>query len=318
MGLAAAGRILYHGHRVTAAGAAHPATPGGTRVEGRRVRVFERNGPAALSDLKSGEWATIFTMLENKQARFLEDWGDAISREYKWPRDPLHTWSRVWEYPYIYYTLARWHDRTYTGEKMLHVVDLGSGVTFFPFTMAELGFHVTCVDVDPVVERDLSRVIREIPPGPGRVDFRSSNGTDLPFEDGEIDAVYSVSVVEHVAHCEPFVSEIARTLRPDGLFALTFDLDLRGDQELGPGEYRRLREAIDMHFEPLYEERTVHVTDILRSDKGPYPALGVRGLTVPWFLIKQRIIKPLLGRRPCAHRLPYLLAVVGLVLKRRP
>ncbi len=56
---------------------------------------FKRSGIAALSDLQNKEWEELFYFLEKKQAEFLEKEGEFRSAEYKWPRDPLHTWSRV-------------------------------------------------------------------------------------------------------------------------------------------------------------------------------------------------------------------------------
>ena len=48
-----------------------------------------------------------FALLEKEQADFLAMESAFRSREYKWPRDPLHTWSRVWEYPYTYHHLQQ-------------------------------------------------------------------------------------------------------------------------------------------------------------------------------------------------------------------
>lgn len=277
---------------------------------------FRRCGLAALSDLQSPEHKDIFSQLEIEQQVFLDNEQEFRSGQYKWPRDPLHTWSRVWEYPYVYHNIRAWR-KNLAKDCMPHVVDVGSGVTFFPFSVAKLGYQVTCVDIDPVVEKDLSLAMEHVEHSPGKIAFRLCNGTGLPFSDSEVDVVYCISVLEHIAHFEGTVSEIARILRPGGLFVLTFDLDLRGDQEIGVERYYQLRTALDATFEPLYSEKTVHLTDILRSDKGTYPSLGVRGWKLPWFLLKQWAIKPLLARKPSSARPPFLLTVMGLVLKKK-
>jgi FkbM family methyltransferase len=44
------------------------------------------------------------------------------------------------------------------------------------------------------------------------------DGTNLPFGDATVDCVYSHQVFEHVRHPEPLLREIARVLRPRGLF----------------------------------------------------------------------------------------------------
>lgn len=61
--------------------------------------VFDRSGLATLSDLQTLEWHDLFGLLEREQALFLEKEGQFQSPEYPWPKDPLHTWSRVREYP---------------------------------------------------------------------------------------------------------------------------------------------------------------------------------------------------------------------------
>jgi len=279
------------------------------------AHVFERSGLAALSDLGSQEWKTIYSLLEKEQSEFLVRENHFRSHGYKWPRDPLHTWSRVWEYPYAYYHLKKWCTDS-NSERALHVVDLGSGVTFFPFSVARMGYHVTCVDIDPIVEKDLLLAIENVDHSPGKIDFRLYNGADLPFSDRELDVVYCISVLEHIQQFEQTVLEIARILRPGGLLALTFDLDLRGDQEIGVERYYRLRMALERSFEPVFPERTAHPADIVRSDRGPYASLGVHGWKVPWFLFKQWAIKPLLLRKP-RSRLPFLLTVMGLALKNK-
>jgi SAM-dependent methyltransferase len=44
------------------------------------------------------------------------------------------------------------------------------------------------------------------------------DGVNLPFADAAVDCVYSHQVFEHVRHPEPLLREVARILRPDGLF----------------------------------------------------------------------------------------------------
>jgi hypothetical protein len=64
-----------------------------------RTHPFDRSGLAALSDLQTEEWRELFTSLEDQQREFLAKEEAFRSADYPWPRDPLHTWSRVWEYP---------------------------------------------------------------------------------------------------------------------------------------------------------------------------------------------------------------------------
>ncbi len=113
------------------------------------LSVFQRCGLAALSDLASPEHRDSFANLEIEQAAFLDMEAEFRSKEYKWPRDPLHDWARVWEYPYVYYHLAAWMKTLPQDYKPL-VADVGSGDTFFPFSIAKLGYQVICTDIDPI------------------------------------------------------------------------------------------------------------------------------------------------------------------------
>jgi SAM-dependent methyltransferase len=50
-------------------------------------------------------------------------------------------------------------------------------------------------------------------------DFRTFDGARLPAEDGSYGAVFCKQVLEHVSTPGPLIAEVARVLRPQGLFA---------------------------------------------------------------------------------------------------
>ena len=99
---------------------------------------FKRSGLAVASDLQTPEWRELFALIESAQASFLEKETLFCSQEYKWPRDPLHCWSRGWEYACVYYHLWQWVG-TIGKARQSRNIDVGSGVTFFPFAVAGLG-----------------------------------------------------------------------------------------------------------------------------------------------------------------------------------
>src|SRR5262245_56761239 len=117
---------------------------------------FDWSGIAALADLGTSAWRGLFGALEEQQRRFLAHEHEFRSRGYRWPRDPLHQWSRCWEYPFAYHHLQAFRARLPADAQPL-ALDVGSGVTFFPFAAAELGYRVLCTDIDPVCETDLAR-----------------------------------------------------------------------------------------------------------------------------------------------------------------
>jgi SAM-dependent methyltransferase len=47
------------------------------------------------------------------------------------------------------------------------------------------------------------------------------DAADLAFPDGHFDVVSMLAVIEHIAEPEPVMAEVARVLRPQGLFVLT-------------------------------------------------------------------------------------------------
>lgn len=60
----------------------------------------------------------------------------------------------------------------------------------------------------------------EVGERPARADaeFRSFNGIDLPVADASVDLVFSQQVFEHVERPEPLLADIARVMRPGGMF----------------------------------------------------------------------------------------------------
>lgn len=235
--------------------------------------VFDFSGLAALSDLKTPEWGELFSLLEKEQASFLIHEREFRSPEYRWPRDPLHNWSRCWEYPYAYHHLRKWRMKTPESE-CPHIVDVGSGVTFFPFAVARMGGMVSCTDIDPVCGKDMTRAVQKVPQAPGCVEFRLTNGSTLPFFDGEADSVFCISVIEHIPNFDVTLREIYRILKPGGLFLITLDIDLRGDSEIGPLKYRRLKSMLKELFDTKEHETTTHPADLLTSRNGLYSILG--------------------------------------------
>jgi len=281
--------------------------------------IFNRSGLGALSDLNTPEYQSIFAQLEKEQEAFLDKETEFRSAEYKWPHDPLHQWSRAWEYPYIYYHLSS-NLGVLPQYSRPVIADVGSGVTFFPFSLAKLGHQVVCTDIDPICEKDLSRAIKSVLHSPGRVEFRLLDNTKLPFEDCECDAVYCISVLEHIPDFENTVTEMARILKPGGLCLITCDINLMSadDRQLTFQQYMRLMAVIDASFVRGYPDRTIHPVDVLTTINSPYPLgrhLGV--VKTGYQLLKQKILKPLMGRNPgmVNNAQPYL-GVLGLILEK--
>jgi 2-polyprenyl-3-methyl-5-hydroxy-6-metoxy-1,4-benzoquinol methylase len=278
----------------------------------RPTHPLDRSGFGTVTDLQTDEWRQLYEKLERDQAEFLALEARFRSNGYQWPRDPLHTWSRVWEYPYVYHHLSqrlRPHN-AFTPR----VADIGSGVTFFPFSLARLGYRVACADIDPVAAHDMERAIAAVPHAPGTIEFRQCTEKQLPFENESLDAVYSISVLEHVADPAGAIDEIVRILVPRGLLILTIDIDLRGDMAIGPKDYASLKGVLEKRFRYVARVRTTHPADLLNNINGLFRTQTKTGFGLHWYEFKQSV-KPFLGR-PRSSLLPYYLAVEGFALEK--
>jgi len=138
----------------------------------------------------------------------------------KWVKDPFLQWSRRWEYVYVAQHLLRWAN---TQATPLKVIDAGSGFTFFPFYLlqANPGFDIDCYDTDPIAGQALQEASDIVGLSPG---FRIEDLEGLQQADNSVDAVYSVSVIEHTSNPAKVIDEINRILRPGGIFVCTFDI----------------------------------------------------------------------------------------------
>ena len=274
---------------------------------------FLRSGVAALSDFRTSVWRETFRALEDAQSEFLSKQHLFRSPDYKWPLDALHNWSRCWEYPYAYDHLLRWSENLSTDANCT-VADIGSGVTFFPFSVARLGFNVICTDIDPICGTDLVRAKDHVTAEPGSVSFRRTDGTQLPFANGECGGVYCISVLEHIPEFASTVREIARILQPGGLFLLTVDLDLQGNHDIGVDRYPQLIACLRADFELVFPKVTIDPTNMLLTTSGPCAMYHPSTWDTTKYLIKQKI-KKMLGRRT-SLRFNYHLAVEGFVLRK--
>ena len=277
---------------------------------------FNRNGLARLQDLLTSEWQIYFQDLELLQADFLA--GSPHPPTYVWPKNPLHTWSRVWEYPYVLDNVRRWrraHARQHPGNPV--ALDFGSGVTFFPFALAREGFNVICVDQESLCAEGISRARRQFTDYPGEVTFLQSSTTTLPLESASVDLVYSISVLEHLPDPSAFIDEFARILRPAGALILTFDIAMDAGASLGltPTQHADLLSRLGQHFEFTGPNDFVHPSAMLTTSTGPYPSNSIeRGLRAVWKATKEEVLKPLMRRPPATY---FHLTCEGLVASRR-
>ncbi|MFC4585646.1 class I SAM-dependent methyltransferase [Sphaerisporangium corydalis] len=102
------------------------------------------------------------------------------------------------------------------GVSPLKVVDLGAGTGLLTRLLAEAGHEVTAVEPDPLMREKLAERL------PGRVVVAGS-AEEIPLAAGEADAVVAGQAY-HWFDPEPAHAEIARVLRPGGVFAPLWNL----------------------------------------------------------------------------------------------
>jgi ubiquinone/menaquinone biosynthesis C-methylase UbiE len=228
---------------------------------------FDTTGFASLDDIESDRWKAIFPHLEKVQQEFTRLQFHGVN--YRWPREPLYNFIRVWEYPFVYQQFAALSSTPAKGAKT--VADLGSGATFFPFAVARLGFDVRAIDTDEAAEQALQRAIGTMPAQPGTIRFLRSDIAALPLDDGSLDHAYCISVLEHLPEPWEAIREVRRVLKPGGLFVLTFDVSERSNHDLQPAAYSRLLETLQDGFVEINPRRIVHPSRVLNTYNSIYP-----------------------------------------------
>lgn len=86
------------------------------------------------------------------------------------------------------------------------VLEVGAGAGWQSRELSRLGFEVEAVDI-PASNFAQSRIWK----------VRDFDGTNLPFEDGSFDIVFTSNVLEHVEDLPALLADMARVLRTGGM-----------------------------------------------------------------------------------------------------
>ncbi|APX11505.1 bifunctional 2-polyprenyl-6-hydroxyphenol methylase/3-demethylubiquinol 3-O-methyltransferase UbiG [Tateyamaria omphalii] len=108
----------------------------------------------------------------------------------------------------------KWFDRhiDWVGKDVL---DLGCAGGFMAEALAERGAQVT--GIDPAEQAIEAARVHAKATGKN-IHYEIGVGEDLPYPDASFDAVACVDVLEHVADLSQVLAEVARVLRPSGMF----------------------------------------------------------------------------------------------------
>ena len=176
---------------------------------------------------------------------------DAAMSQYGklWAKDTFRLWSRRWEYPFVAQRLIEFAG-TQPMNTPIHVLDAGSGVTYFPYFLRNEipRSEITCFDSNNTYHPMFAAVNATM--GETKVKFAEGWLQKLPFENDSFDAVCCISVLEHTGNYEEILDEFARVLRPGGLLVITFDLSLDGRFELPKEVAASLLSSVAEKFQP--------------------------------------------------------------------
>jgi ubiquinone/menaquinone biosynthesis C-methylase UbiE len=238
----------------------------------------------------------LFKSMEDFSGSFLRSQSEYL-RGYqgKWVADPLHQWSRQWEYPFVFSRISEYERNA---EPRFHILDAGSGITFFPFFLASRFSNsaISCCDYDQSLGDVYSRLNRRLS---GRVQFVPGDLRRLPFRNNTFDIVFCVSVLEHTDAYQTIVAEFRRVLKETGMLIVTFDISVNGEADIPPEKAEQLLEILYQHFPHSKKvayanlKEKVHERDIVttRFIRQINPRL------LPWKYPLLTAIKPLIKLR---------------------
>lgn len=179
----------------------------------------------------------------------------------KWVTDPLHQWSRQWEYPFVYQEILKLRKRR---KGTLKILDAGSGITFFPYLASKTipGTKIECIDSDS----DLIETFKRVNKKTGRnIKFVKSDIHKLPYKDDDVDAIYCISVLEHTKDYEQIIREFRRVIKPGGIFIVTFDISIDGNSDIPPSKAKQLLRTLNRYF-PNSEKNWVELISRYKSE----------------------------------------------------
>ena len=204
----------------------------------------------------------LFQTMEAFSDRFiLTRRGRPASYKYRWGADPLHHWSRQWEYPFVYEKIRSFASKN----PDLSILDAGSGFTFFPFYLASQfeGAKIYCCDNNRTLVKAFHQRNRI---NCSDVHFSMADLKSLNYESEQFDMIYCISVLEHTDGYDRVVREFHRILKPGGQLVVTFDISLDGARDIPVAEAITLVESFTKYFR-VSDERAADInTQIAQPD----------------------------------------------------
>jgi SAM-dependent methyltransferase len=203
-------------------------------------------------------------------------------------RSPRQALWRLW----MPLDIDRVHELPWAGRQMVaaepaRILDISSPKLLACWLAEHTSAEVVATDVWVDEIRSWSDLIARADPRArrfGRLSLEVADATALPYDDASFDAVFSVSVIEHL----PFetdsamMREIARVLRPGGIVALTFPYREQYAEEFVSHDlYGQRYTGTPLFFYRHYDEQAVDRRllgdlDLDIVERGVWTKAGVR------------------------------------------
>lgn len=124
----------------------------------------------------------------------------------------LKSMVNPWRVPYFKKALLEQYGQDLSQVRLL---DIGCGGGVLTEELARLGCRVAGIDLSP---RSIAVAQAHAEQSGLAIDYRVSNATRLPFEDSSFETVTCCDMLEHVPDWQLVIAEVARVLKPGGLF----------------------------------------------------------------------------------------------------
>ncbi|MDJ0950152.1 MAG: class I SAM-dependent methyltransferase [Alphaproteobacteria bacterium] len=98
------------------------------------------------------------------------------------------------------------------------ILDVATGTGFSARRLASRGATVVGIDISPAIIEAAQKLSSR---DGNEIEFRVANAEDLPFEDGQFDAVVSIFGVIYAGRAQAAAAELARVCRKGGRLALS-------------------------------------------------------------------------------------------------
>jgi 2-polyprenyl-3-methyl-5-hydroxy-6-metoxy-1,4-benzoquinol methylase len=260
-------------------------------VKGKTVKL--NDGIPTMDEYHHLVNSGLFKEVEKYSDKFLSKFGQSItSYNKKWVKDPLHQWSRQWEYIYIVQNIEK-HAKK---KKKIKVLDLGSGITFLPYYLKDkLDIHsIKALDYDEMLH-ELYGAVNDAWAKP--VDFLHKDMRDLgSMASKEFDHIYSVSVLEHTDRYESIIKDCHRLLKPGGKFSLTFDISLDSIDDIPVKEAKKLLNSLKRTFGDK-RHASHFLQDLEKEIVVSHKIAKINKELTPWKYPQINIFKPLLQNK---------------------